>query len=700
MHTMKQAIKILLILSTLTGLSLSSWSQQEKSWQWVTRLGGISWDMTGGIDCDSKNNIYVAGSFSDTLFAGSEKTGSAGSRDMFIAKLDEKGDVKGLWSGGGWGNDQATCLAVSEDNNVIIGGLITGDATFGDINVKGEETKLFILNMDDRGKCGWLTTLLPTEAASLFLVTTDSDNNIYAAGIFSGSLTAGSMTIKSHGRKDIFTARLNPSGTIERLIAFGGSEDDVPTALSVSDSGMVVIAGICGEAFAVGDVMAGQKASDSGANAFIIALGKDLEALWSSQITGEEYACVSSLQMDSSNNIYVAGSFNLSLRVNDTALFSNGYTDGFLIKYLPNGQLIWGRNFGTWYYDYAINLMTDNVGGVLITGSVGDTLTIDSLMVEPASQNSSALAIQFSTQGDATWADCISGNGRNFASCAVLDHKGNLYLAGTFDGKLEKALNEISSLGDQDVFVAKYTNCPSPENEITGIPFICEGETTLLSVKREYSNIVWNDTIAGVYYIIADTPGQYQVRMTDKLGCIRSDTMEITMAASKGFSLGNDATIPVDSALLLHAPETFTNYRWQDDSENPTFVARAENRLPGTYLYWLTATDPMGCTSRDTISVEFFKTPLWLDPDKVELVVYPNPVDNWLNWILSTGEPCRLILELTDEYGKTVLEQYVEQYLPGTTMGMDFNDIPYGSYYLRLKNSSGESTRGISIVRK
>ncbi len=87
----------------------------------------------------------------------------------------------------------------------------------------------------------------------------------------------------------------------------------------------------------------------------------------------------------------------------------------------------------------------------MITGSVGDTMLIDYLQVNPPSGNNSALAIQFSTDGHATWADCISGNGRNFSNGTVIDRKGNLYLAGSFQGTFEKVTDALTSLGDQDI---------------------------------------------------------------------------------------------------------------------------------------------------------------------------------------------------------------------------------------------------------
>lgn len=417
------------------------------------------------------------------------------------------------------------------------------------------------------------------------------------------------------------------------------------------------------------------------------------------QIACEEFGHIASVKQDAHGSIYAAGSFNHNIWLEDT-LTSKGYSDIFLLKYGSNGSLMWGREFGTWYYDYAVHLLIDNLGGTIITGSLGDTLFIDDLQVNPLSGNNSALAIQFTTDGRATWADCISGNGRNFSGGAVIDRKGNLYLTGTFQGMFRKESNSLTSLGDQDVFLARYFNCPEGESEINGHSVICPGKSTLLTVKQEYKNVVWNDTIADQNYILAEKPGEYRVTMVDKTGCVLSDTLEVTLDDLSYFSLGNDLSIQVEQEFELRAPENFTKYRWQDNSEDPTFIVRSENGKPGTYTYWLTAMDSLGCDVCDTISVEFYLSTGWFDPMQVQLIVYPNPVEDWLYWSLNTDKTCQLIVELTDCNGKIILNQYIGQYLPGTTMKIDFSDFPAGSYFLRLKKVSGQISDNVCIIRQ
>jgi hypothetical protein len=495
-------------------------------------------------------------------------------------------------------------------------------------------------------------------------------------------------------------ARLDAGGTIEELIALGGEEDDLPTSLSVSDSGSIVLAVTAGRAFRADNIELETFENKTGAHAFIFRFDDNFRALWKAQITGEEYGHIASVRQDPQGSIYAAGSFNLRLLAEDTVLLSKGYSDGFLIKYGPEGKVTWARDFGTWYFDYASQLIIDNLGGTMITGSMGDTLLIDDLNVNPLSGNNSALVIQFSSDGRATWADCISGNGRNFSDGAVIDRKGNLYLTGAFRGVFEKESDALTSHGDQDIFVAKYFNCPESESEIKGDRVICPGLPAHLSVDDEYSHVVWNDTLSGEHYIVAEKPGIYRVTMMDKQGCVQSDSVELILAAEPDFTLGNDVSLPVESLFELKSPDGFRNYRWQDNSENQTFMAQAVDGEPGTVICWLTAVDSLGCPVSDTITVEFYLEPQWLDPNTVVLITYPNPVAGWLSWSINVDQPCRLFLELTDNNGKPVVNHYIGQYQPGSIMKTDLSNIPSGVYFLRLRNSTGQASESVCIIRQ
>jgi len=685
------------VLFTAGGNNLQA--QTQKTWQWVSQLGGRSWDMTHGVVCTKNNDLFVAGSFRDSLFCNSEKAISFGNQDAFIARLDDKGSVKDIWHGGGKGYDEALCITSQKNNELIIGGNISDTVTFGDLSSPGKGTRLFITCLSAKGRFLWLSSLVPSSDASLFLIDSDSKGNIYASGIFSDTLFCQGKLIKSNGKKDIFLARFTSNGTIVKLTSFGSDDDDFPTAFTTSDSGKISLAVVIKKSCKVDLLELLPPTSKFNTAAFILAFDDSLKASWKVRLIGEEYINIASLVCDAQNNIYASGSFNLSFSSEDKLFSSNGYTDGFLLKYNSKGDHLWGKSFGTIRYDYASHIIPDKLGGMIITGSLGDTILIDSLLIKPLSDQEAAAIIQFSPKGIALWGDCIAGSGSNFSNASVLDNKGNLYLTGSFRNTFEKETGVITSLGDQDVFLAKYYNCPEDKAEILGDALICPGSFTQLSVKNGYHNITWNNSTEGVNYILADKPGIYTVTLLDKRGCMLSDTIEVILADVADFSLGQDISLPVENIFLIHAPENFTSLRWQDNSNDNSFLVKAENNEPGSYTIWLTALDSLGCMASDTLLADFYLSSSWPDFSQVQLSVYPNPVNDWLNWSINTDKPCRFYLELSDSKGKMIMNQYFDQYQPGTVMKTNVSDIPPGTYYMRLRNGKGQHTPGVYIVR-
>ncbi len=675
------------------GSALSA--QQHKVWSWINQLGGSSWDMVNGIASDDKSNLYVAGNFSGTLTCNQLKVKAAGGQDIFIACFNEKGNIKELVNTGSTGFDQLNCVISTNDNYLVLAGMISGSFDSGKEPDSAAGQKLFIAKTTVKGKYQWITYLIPDAEASLFLLDAD-DENIYAAGVYSGTLKYQDSVITSKGKKDIFVLKLNNNGEIEKIISVGSPEDDIPSSMTVTPSGNLYLSGTFKKSFEWDDLFL--STSNGLSHNFILALDSELKARWKKEMHGDEYLNIASLASDAENNVVAAGSYNLNMYAESDVLTSQGYTDCFIIKYSAAGDKIWNKSFGTWYYDHTNRIITDNLGGIILTGSVGDTLEVDSLSIPAQSQNS-AVALQFSPVGSIVWGDCISGEGSNFGKEVMLDKNGNLYFAGGFNKVFEKEEEKMVSKGNQDIFFARYFNCDWSNADIIGDKNICPGSQVELSVGSGYSNILWNDSVPGRFYT-AFKAGLYTVYMFDKRGCLLTDTLNLMAAASSNFSLGKDQIIPLEASVVLNAPGNYTYFEWQDFSDKSTFVAKAENGVAGKYDYWLSARDSFGCMARDTVSITFYPKANWIDPENIVLRCYPNPVQDWMSWSMNTSSPCKLILDITSDDGRPVKREYIPYYEPGTEMKINLSDYPSGIYYLQVQNASNQSSKAVCIIKQ
>jgi hypothetical protein len=690
-------ITISLCLCTLLLMPLNA--QNQKPWQWVKQLGSDSWDVAGGVAIDAKNNLYIAGSFSKTLRADGKKITSKGGTDLFLARFDTKGNIGSLLAFGGKGRDVATCIAIAPKNTTIIGGSVSDTVSFGKLNSTGVGARLFLTVVDSKGNASWVTSINHQGNASLSLLDTDSLGNIYAAGSFTDTLECGGKKVVSNGKTDVFILRLDASGTVEELVSFGSPDAEFPGAIAVNRHGEITFSGSFTKDFAVGKAKLTH--SKGKTSLFLLHFNQDMALQWSKVFGAEEYAQISAIGFDHSDNLYIAGNFNTNLSLPDTNFKSNGYTDTFIAKYTADGTRLWAKSIGSVYYDYINRINIDNLNGIIVTGSIGDITQIDSLRIQPPVRGDVAFIAQFDSLGKAIWGDFIGGTGRNFGSGTVLDKDGNLYLCGSFQNTFKRNDDEINSYGDQDIFLAKYYNCLEQKLDFQGLLTLCPGGTTELGVKNQYKTIVWNDTLRGYTWLEVNKPGQYKATIITKYGCRYTDSVTVTKVIPPKFTLGNDTAIAATDSLILNAPGQCKDYRWFDGSDDHTCIASSKDAKPGKKEFWIAVTDSLGCIWRDTIAVTFLPVSDISGLQHLKLVTYPNPLIGELNWYLETDKPCRLMVEVTDNYGYTLYNELVAIYRPGQVKHISMDNLPAGSYLVRIKSTStGQVYSSAPVVKQ
>ena len=127
-------------------------------------------------------------------------------------------------------------------------------------------------------------------------------------------------------------------------------------------------------------------------------------------------------------------------------------------------------------------------------------------------------------------------------------------------------------------------------------PVLCTNNNRMLDAGN-FASYLWNDGSSSETKAVTDT-GQYRVTVTDKNGCIASDSVYIkTFAAAPAHFIPSDTTLCTDESLTIHAKSGFVSYTWSDNSSGPTIVIKQA----GTYD--LEVTDENNCTGKETMQV-------------------------------------------------------------------------------------------------
>ena len=178
------------------------------------------------------------------------------------------------------------------------------------------------------------------------------------------------------------------------------------------------------------------------------------------------------LAVDASANVYFAGYFKSDLVFNSTTISAVSAQDGFVVKLDPNGGTIWTKQIADSGDALVIEeIDTDASGNLVVAGSANGNVTVGALTVpQGAPTNTDGFLIRFDPNGNPQWGVRIGGTGTDIALDTSLASSGHVYVAGfvqnsasisatyTPSGGPQGSATDVgSSIGDSDFFVAKFS---------------------------------------------------------------------------------------------------------------------------------------------------------------------------------------------------------------------------------------------------
>ncbi|HNR21321.1 MAG TPA: T9SS type A sorting domain-containing protein [Bacteroidia bacterium] len=185
---------------------------------WVKACSG---PVSGGyaIAVDTHKNTYISGAFHNSAIFGNDTLYSTSIQDLFLAKYDSLGNYK--WSGQTYTSNYSVGvdLAMDNDGNFYLTGVLRGNAAFGNFNITSTAAPygdMFLARFDTSGNCVGIRHLGEANGTG---VAVDGNNDIYITGYFFNSVNFDSNpTLTSAGANDVYIAK---SSTITGI---GGRE--------------------------------------------------------------------------------------------------------------------------------------------------------------------------------------------------------------------------------------------------------------------------------------------------------------------------------------------------------------------------------------------------------------------------------------------------------------------------------------------
>ena len=432
---------------------------------WNTFLGGSGNDNGYGVAVDGSGNTYVTGYSSTNWGSPVRAFNGTGYSDAFVAKLDSNGNL--VWNTflGGNRTDEGYSIAVDGSSKVYVTGKSGG--TWGSpVNAYSNNTDAFVAKLDSAGNLIWNTFIGDNLGDEGQGIAVDGSSNVYVGGY--GSATWGSPVRAFSGNNDGFVAKLDSSGGLIWHTFLGETGYDMNHSVAVDGSSNVVVA--AHSQFTWGSPV---RAFTGNFDGFAAKLDSGGGLTWHSFLGGADSDMGSSVAVDSSGNVYVAGYSGATW--GSPVMAFGGSHDAFASKLSSTGTVTWNTFYGGSEnaYTYANGIAVDGGSNVYWAGNDGNY----------------AFASKLSSTGTVIWNISLGSSGMtNTARSIAVAGSGAVYMSGDSSTNWGSPVRAYS--GGDDAYVAKLGGGGGSGEGIT------LNSTSSAATAGAATNLTWSHTVS------------------------------------------------------------------------------------------------------------------------------------------------------------------------------------------------------------
>jgi len=166
------------------------------------------------------------------------------------------------------------------------------------------------------------------------------------------------------------------------------------------------------------------------------------------------------IAVDHRGGVYGIGRFQQAVEFGpELTLPGRGLNDGFLVRYDPDGEVLWARTIGGAGQDAPTDVASDSEGNVYVVGWGQGTFALDDQGAEfRGGQDQNGLIVSFDPEGSVRWAHAVPAPNRILFGVEV-SVDGQIFVTGELEGAADfdgDGRIDLPQSSDRDGFVARF----------------------------------------------------------------------------------------------------------------------------------------------------------------------------------------------------------------------------------------------------
>ncbi|MBE0640284.1 MAG: T9SS type A sorting domain-containing protein [Bacteroidales bacterium] len=422
---MKQFIQILSLLLIL--FSFTATAQQLK---WSYSAEG-----SGNLQVLAMQQVspalFLTGVFSDSVQSGADMLQSKGMNDVFLAKMDDSGQV--LWSKSfGSKGDDMPAKIVSDNGLIFLGGKVAGNQT-ENLETADDKTSLFIKSVDGQGKWQWDFLAPFAGRATLDVLTPAPGNTLFTGGMFRGCIRIDGKEYCSTAADRAYYMLLSQEGSLLEFFTSEGTGNHRTIAARFDRSGNLYLMSAAGKGSYTLQSGSKNRMHVFESEGLVIAkYSPEIHQLWSIPVIADAYLEGIELLCDTQGNIFAGVNFGKTITIADKMIESKSRLSTALIKLDTDGNVIAVNTLESSVYCRLMDMNLMNDEDLLLTGYYHGEIAMEDTEIRSPKDNRTAFVMLMDGHSGIVWSDELSFGTEGYGRALSSGDSGDLLLAGGF----------------------------------------------------------------------------------------------------------------------------------------------------------------------------------------------------------------------------------------------------------------------------